>query len=132
MPTQKLTVPLMLIWTRKSTADAVAHPVAGAMPTPGIKNVRKGRATLLGNTGNCQMAISYQITNTPDDEGSWDTPIDLTSFTSTEGTTYGSTWTDISSNLTKRYVRFLASAKNSTGTAVEAMYVELEIDVRED
>lgn len=133
MATKKLTIPQTLVWTKQSAVNALFHPLTGPMPTAGIKNVRKSRATLLGKSGlDAEMIIAYQITNTPDDEGSWDTPIELGSWARNETTTYGSSWSDISSDLTKRFARFGVNVRNITNSAVEAIYTELDIDIRED
>ncbi len=121
-----------LVWSKQSDTDAVFHPATPAVWAAGIKSLRRTCAIIMSNSGDAEMKMSYQTAN-EDKEGSWDTPIELGSWQSTEGATYARSFSDISSNLTKRFVRFGYLVRNQTaGSKVETMLVRMVLDIRRD
>lgn len=135
MPTsndKRLQAALNLLWSNKSTT-AIFHPVTSPMLTVGIKNARPTVLELREPTPNFSISVAYQLTNDPTDETSWGSTTELSAaYVTSAGFTYTSAFTDISANLTKRYIRFGINVKNTTGTALELGQGGMVVDIRED
>ena len=135
MSAKQISVDQTLVWSKKSTSSALFHPATKAMRAANITQVRKVMLRIVGNSGNCEVKIGFQVSNKPDDEDSWGsvtTLAEMTNFLSIEGETYATAFETITTSLTQRFVRFGFYVQNSSGTGVESMYASMVIDLRGD
>ena len=132
MATRIFTSDPKLLWSKQSTSAWLFHPITKGIPAAGVTEVRKRVITAFGNSGNCQLKLGYQIANY-DDEDAYGTAVAISAaWLSTNTTSFGSNWSDISSGLTQRLFRLGYMVINGSGTVVETMYAESIIDVRVD
>ena len=123
-----LRVPFRVVWSAGSTSSTVEHAFTGPINAATVHKVRLS-FELRGSSGQTKVAGFYQYS---DDGESWDASQALgPSFTTTEGWSYGTSFTDISTGTPatrKLYVRFGIAVKNGTGTEIEYGRARLQLD----
>lgn len=115
------------VTTKGSTVNGCLFPMTGPVATAGFNEIRRTleQAT---SSGDIQLQEAYQITNTPDDESSWDAATMFGSTVSTE--TIGFAGAFSSASLTKKWARFGVLANNVRGSDLEACRATLRVDLR--
>ncbi len=112
-------------YTERSTS--VANYIAVSRAIPG-RLVDKARLhiEMLHSSGDIEVRV---VSQTSDDGISWNSPTTITNyttFTSTDGWTYGTTFETISG---ANYVRFGLEARNKTSTTVDAARCRLVLEL---
>ena len=103
------------------------------MLTAGVKYARPTMLEVRPNTGSARSSIAYQLSH-EDDEADWGTTTELSAaYVSTEGFTYESSFTDVSSAFAaKRLVRWGLNCKDTGAVStVELLLAAFAIDLRE-
>ena len=120
-----------LVWSQKSTT-ALFHPFSGPIPTADLDELRATLLDVKARTSLCSVAVGYQLADETDDESSWGSTTQLSASAATaDGETYEDTFTDVSSSMTKRYIRFGYMVLNTTtSTTVQAAQVAAVVDCR--
>lgn len=118
----------MKVHTVGSTSTRNFCPMSEAIPTA---RLAKQRVTLerFSSSGDIAVSAAWQETDTPEDSLSWSAATLVGTDTTANGITFGTEFTAIVP--TKRYLRWGASCKNISGTALEACRVILTIDTRD-
>lgn len=130
---RRLEVPMTMSWSKGSDTIHCVMPVSGAMPTAGQRWVRPAQITTMANSGSAVVSFGFQLAD-EDDEGQWASTTVLSSWISTETTTYDSTFQDLSTALAaRRLIRFVLLTRNATGvTTVEVVHAGGYIEMRTD
>src|SRR5690606_33491143 len=81
--------------SRGSTSDGAFHVLTGVVPTAGFDEIRR-TLVLATTSGDISLQAAYQLTNTPDDETTWDTPVVFGTTMTSEGIGFGTTYTGVS------------------------------------
>jgi hypothetical protein len=120
-----------LVWSKKS-ASPLFHPFTGLIPTADLTEIRPTFLDVKGSTNACEVAIGYQLTNEANEESDWgSTATQLSASCATaDGETYEDAFTDVSSSMTKRFIRFGYMVKNTSGSTVQAAQVAALVDCR--
>jgi hypothetical protein len=114
-----------LLWSGGSTSTTVKHALVGPINASEAHKVRPSWE-LRGSSPAISLRAFYQYS---DDLETWDSETEFgPAASSTEGWTYGTTFTDITAGTRKLYVRFGLAAKNASGTEIEVGRARLQLD----
>jgi hypothetical protein len=114
--------------TKASDSTACFTPVSDVIPTTGITENRVV-IDVVAITGAIKLQVGIQETDTPDDPTSWTSVSTYGSEVTSTGVTFPTAFTAVS--FTRRFARYVMSAKNDTGgTEVEAGLVRLIVEAR--
>jgi hypothetical protein len=123
-----------LVWSQKSATvgEYLFHPFTGPIPTSDLTEIRPTVLDIKAGTGLCEVAIGYQLTNEANEESDWGTTATMLSadFVPTDGETYEDDFTDVTTSMTKRFIRFGYMVINTSGSTVQAAQVAASVDCR--
>jgi hypothetical protein len=123
------------VFSKKSTANRTFHPLVGPVPIEAVGEHRASQR-LFASSGLADIIPAYQVS---DDQITWndgesgaaDTFSTFGSSRSSAGIDYGTTFTTFAPTEKKRWVRWGAAVKNSSGTSIaETGQASLRIDYR--
>ena len=116
------------VWT-DGTTTAIFHPMSEPMESAGLLNVRAA-VELRQDSGDCEIQAAAQYS---DDGVSWTDAVKLIgALQNGNGTTYPSTYTDITAAVTVRsYVRFGVNVKNGQAGAIQLCNATIRVEPKE-
>jgi hypothetical protein len=114
--------------TKGTDASSAICPISDPIAVEGFGEHRV-HGEVSSMTGGVEATLGWQETDTPDDPTTWSSATAIGSAVTSDGTIFGTTFTSVS--FTKKYVRYVASVKNSAGgTAVEACHLAMRLELR--
>ena len=105
------------VWSNKTSATWLFHPLTGPLDSSKISSVRAS-FEMAQSTGLCTIRPAIRMSN---DGQTWDTPVAIGAQTqSADGTNYGTSFTDVSSTTqAKQLAQLGIECQNVSGTATE-------------
>jgi hypothetical protein len=114
--------------TKGSDSSQAKTPVAEVFETAGF-TVHRVVLEVVGISSTMKIQVGCEETDTPDDPTTWSTVGSLGSEVTAVGVTFPTTFSNVS--FTRRYARYVISAKNDTGgTDIESAIVSILVEVR--
>ncbi len=116
------------VWSKKSNSVWLFFPVSDPMDSTSVDEVRAS-FSLESSTGDLEVRPAFRMSN---DGLTWDTPSPIGVATrATDGTTFGSTFVDISvMTRAKQLIQLGIEAKSNAGNGLENGMASMKADVR--
>ncbi len=126
MYAKTITAGPMPVWSGGSDSTPIFIPMTGFGSTAGVHQVRPSME-MRASSGACEIKFGYQLAN---DTESPETAVAVGSFLSSEGFSYGSSFTDISSATElKLYIRWGVWVQDTSGTKIEMCRASIRVDI---